>query len=69
MKTFDLRYYTAGAYVAVAMLAGCGGSQPPIGAPGETRSTAIAQHAAHGKFWMLREAKSEDLHYVTDLTA
>src|ERR1700722_15539906 len=33
MKTFDLRRYTASASAAFALLAGCGGSQPPIGAP------------------------------------
>ncbi|HEV3090543.1 MAG TPA: choice-of-anchor tandem repeat GloVer-containing protein, partial [Candidatus Cybelea sp.] len=41
---FDLRYYMAGAYVAVALLTDCGGSQPPIGAPGAMlQSHAIAQ--------------------------
>ena len=33
MKTFDLTRYTVGACAAAALLAGCGGSQPPIGAP------------------------------------
>jgi len=51
--------------VAAAMLAGCGGSQPPIGAPGAVRqSSAIATHADRGKSWMLPEAKSQDLLYV-----
>src|SRR5580692_7253270 len=37
---------------AVAMLAGCGGSQPPIGAPGVVPQTsAIATHAERGKSW------------------
>jgi hypothetical protein len=49
------------------MLAGCGGSQTPIGAPGETPQTsAIAAHADRGKSWMLPEAKSQDLLYVGD---
>ena len=51
----------------VALLAGCGGSQPPIGAQGAIpQSRVIAQHAAHGKSWMLPEAKHEDLLYVSD---
>ena len=49
------------------MLAGCGGSQPPIGAPGAMpQSRAIATHADRAGSWMLPEAKSEDLLYVTD---
>jgi hypothetical protein len=42
-----------------ALLAGCGGSQPPIDAPGAMAQTsAIATHADRGKSWMLPEAKS-----------
>jgi hypothetical protein len=49
------------------MLTGCGGSHPPIGAPGTMPQTsAIAQHAAHGKSWMLPEAKGENLLYIAD---
>ncbi len=47
--------------VAVALLAGCGGSQPPIGAPGTTRQTALVTHAERGKSWMLPEAKNRNL--------
>ena len=44
--------------LSYAMLAGCGGSQPPIGAPGVMpQSRAIAMHAAGGGSWMLPEAK------------
>jgi DNA-binding beta-propeller fold protein YncE len=43
-----------------AMLAACSGSQPPIGAPG-----AIGLHRTLGHSWMLREATSEPLLYVT----
>lgn len=32
MKSFGLRKYVLSGGVAVALLAGCGGSQPPIGA-------------------------------------
>jgi hypothetical protein len=44
--------------VAAATPAGCGASQPPIGAPGAMpQGTRIATHAEHGKSWMLPEAK------------
>jgi hypothetical protein len=50
------------------MLAGCGGSQPPIGALGTMPQTsALAAHAVRGKSWMLAQAKSEDLLYVSDI--
>jgi hypothetical protein len=49
------------------LLAGCGGSQPPIGAPGAMpQSRAVATHADRGKSWMLPEAKKSDLLYVTN---
>jgi hypothetical protein len=60
------RYALTGC-VAVAMLAGCGGSQPPIGALGALpQSSAIAMHAARGGSWMLLEANSQDLLYVSN---
>jgi hypothetical protein len=54
---------------AAALLAACGGSQPPIGAPGalpQSPTSAIATHAERGASWMLPEAKSDDLLYVTN---
>jgi hypothetical protein len=52
--------------VAAALLAGCGGSQPPIGAPGALMQTrAVAAHANHGKWWMKPEAKNDGLLYVS----
>jgi hypothetical protein len=52
---------------AVAFLAGCGGSQPPIGAPGAIpQGSAIATHAGHDTSWMLPEAKGEDLLYTSN---
>ncbi len=57
--------YTFSVSLATAMLAGCGGLQPRIGAPGATpQSHAIATHADRGESWMLPEAKSENLIYV-----
>jgi hypothetical protein len=53
---------------AAVLLTGCGGSQPPIGAPGAMlQSHAIATHAPRGGSWMLPEAKSEDLLYVSEV--
>jgi hypothetical protein len=47
------------------MLAGCGGSQPPVGAPDAMPQTsAIATHADRGKSWMLPEARGRNLLYV-----
>jgi hypothetical protein len=57
--------YASTAAVAI-LLAGCGGSQPPIGAPGAMpQSRAIAQHLARGKSWMLPEARANNLLYVS----
>jgi hypothetical protein len=53
---------------AAGLFAGCGGSQPPTGAPGampRSRTAAIATHAKHGGSWMLPEAKSRGLLYVS----
>jgi hypothetical protein len=57
---------------AAAFLAGCGGSQPPIGAPpvqvatkSVRESQAIKRDSATGS-WMLPEAKNEDLLYITN---
>jgi WD40 repeat protein len=52
-----------------AVLAACSGSQPPIGTPGAMpQSGAIATHAQRGGSWVLPEAKSDDLLYVTSYT-
>ncbi len=65
MKSLDFSRYALISCVAVAMLAACGGSQPPIGAPGAiAQASAFAAHAERGKSWMRPEAKSEDLLYV-----
>ena len=65
MKSLDFGRFALSMGVAAAMLAGCGGSQSPIGAPGATaQSPAIATHAELGGSWMLPEAQSDDLLYV-----
>ncbi len=46
MGTFALSRHAVSIGVAAALLAGCGGSQPPVGAPGATaQSRAVAAHA------------------------
>jgi hypothetical protein len=53
---------------SLAILAGCGGSQPPVGAQGAMPQTAaIATHGDRGTSWVLPEAKTEDLLYVAGL--
>src|SRR6516165_3751650 len=52
--------------VAFVLIAGCGGSQLPIGAPGAmAQSSTIAAHAERGGSWMLPKAQSQDFLYVT----
>ena len=52
--------------VTIALLAGCGESQSPIGTPGATaQSRTIATHADRGTSWMLPEAKTAALLYVS----
>jgi hypothetical protein len=61
--------YALSSCVAAAMLAGCGGSQPPIGAPGAMPQTSgIATQADGGKSWTLPEALSDDLLYIANST-
>ena len=69
MKSLDFRRYALTSCVAATMLQGCGGSQPPVGAPGAMQqASAIATHADRGGSWMLPEAQTQDLLYVTDYT-
>jgi hypothetical protein len=70
VRVSDFGRFALSTCAAVALLAGCGGSQPPIGALGSMPQTStIATHAQRGKSWMLPEAKSEDLLYSSDYTA
>ena len=55
---------------AVVMLAGCGGSQPPIGAPAAMpQSLVLATRADRSGSWMLPEAKKRTLLYLSGPTA
>jgi hypothetical protein len=62
MQVSHLSRYALSSCAAAAILAGCGGSQPPIATPGAMPlSRAIATHADRAGSWMLPEAKSKDL--------
>ena len=53
-------------YAAAAVLAACGGSQPPISALGAMpQSRATSQHTERSGSWMLPEASGNDLIYAT----
>lgn len=66
MKSLGFGSYALTIGTASALLAGCGGSQLPIGAPGATQISAIATRAAHGKSWMLPGSSGGDLLYVVN---
>jgi len=66
MKSLDFGRYALSSCVAASLLAGCGGSQPPIGALRAMRqSRAIASHANSGGSWMLPEATKKPLIYIS----
>jgi hypothetical protein len=66
MKSLDFGRYVLGGFAVAVMLAGCGGSQPPIGAPGSMpQNGAIDTQAKHNGSWMLPEAKRKNLLYVS----
>lgn len=68
MGRWNTKRYTLASCAATALLAGCGGAQPPIGAPGTMpRSRSVATHADRGGSWMLPEAGGQDLVYVSDM--
>jgi streptogramin lyase len=60
-------FYTVGCVLtafSITALAGCGGSQPPIGTGTAPQTSALTPHVDRGTSWMLPEAKSEELLYV-----
>ena len=69
MKSLGLiRYAALTVGAAGALLAGCRGSQPPIDtASAVTQSRTISARANRGNSWMLPEATTDDLMYVTNL--
>lgn len=66
MRTTNVNRYSLFSCFAAALLAGCGGSQPPIGAPGAMPQTSrIATQGNHGKSWMKPGMSGQDLLYVS----
>jgi hypothetical protein len=43
MRSLDFSRYVLGSYAIAAMLAGCGGSQPPVGTYGEPSSAMVGK--------------------------
>lgn len=67
MKISDFGRYVIGYGAAAVSLAGCGGSGSPNSGPGAMpQSQAMSKYAEHARSWMLPEAKSEDLLYISD---
>lgn len=66
MKLWDVSRYALSSCAAFALLTGCGGSQPGIGAPGlMPRGLATLGQANRSGSWMVPEAKATDLLYAT----
>jgi hypothetical protein len=68
MKSFRFSRYAFSGGVAVVLLAGCGGPQPPIGAPGAMpQASILAMHAERSTSWMKRGTSSSgNLLYVSN---
>jgi hypothetical protein len=67
MRISDLGRYALCICAAMVILAGCGASQSPIGAPGAMPQSANAVRPDHGRSWMAPDAKKKDLLYVSDV--
>ncbi len=69
MKCLRLDRYALSAGVAIALLAGCGGSRPPIAGPGAIPpALASAVSIELDGSWMAPDAPTQDLLYVSDTT-
>lgn len=66
MKGLNCSGYAVGICAAAAMLAGCGGALSPTALGVTPQGRAIPDQADRGASWMLPEAKSEDLLYVSN---
>jgi hypothetical protein len=66
MRTLGYYHSASGICIAVAMLAGCGGSQPPTGTPGAMQQSAAQKGALQSHSRMALQAKHGDLLYVSD---
>jgi hypothetical protein len=66
MRIWDFSRGAFGICAVAAMLAGCGGSQPPMGAQGTMpQGRAIGTHAARSGSWMMPSASNQDLLYIS----
>ena len=66
MKVCEPGSYALSVSVTAMLLAGCGGSQVPIGTPGAMpQVAAIAAHSGRGGSWMAPDAKKNDLLYIS----
>jgi hypothetical protein len=69
VKSLRVTRYALTIGACAALLAGCGASQPPTGAPGVMpQSRAIVRQGDRGRSWMLPEARGRDLLYVSSST-
>ncbi len=67
MTTPAFLRFALGTSIAAALLAGCGGWRSPIDAPSMLPQTrATSRQVDRNKSWILPEAKSEDLLYISD---
>jgi phospholipase C len=65
MKSSDLCRYVLGGFTVAAMLAGCGGAQPSIGAPSATTQSAEgALHAQHRVSWVTPEGGVDKIKHI-----
>ncbi|MGC9993573.1 MAG: hypothetical protein ABSD52_14435, partial [Candidatus Cybelea sp.] len=64
MRASGFGRYALSAFVAVAILAGCGAQSQVTTPDAMPQTSALAMHADSGKSWMLPEAKNEDLIYA-----
>lgn len=67
MRVWDFSGSAPSRFVVIALLAGCGGAQQLVGVGATPQGRPIVRHAERGGAWMLREAKREDLVYVSKL--
>jgi hypothetical protein len=67
MRSLGLGRCAFSSCVAAAMLAGCGGSQVPIGAPGALpQSPVVVTHGDRARSWIAPGAQTTDLLYISD---
>jgi hypothetical protein len=68
MRTSNFSRHALSICVAMGMLTGCGGSQPPIGTPGAMAQTGTPPMPANrGLSWMATNATINDLLYVSNV--